>query len=476
MNGGFTVDAIDKTPKEIVGLLDQYVIGQDEAKKAIAIALRNRYRRMQLDPAMQEEISPKNMLMIGPTGVGKTEIARRLAKIVHAPFTKVEASKFTEVGYVGRDVESMVRDLVEVSVSMQKQDQFKNVRADATQAANKRLVKLLAPAKKKENKNNNDFANMMNMFTQMQNGQTPTAPNDQEEVTDEIRNERLSLTEQLNQGLLENHMVEIEMDDPQQANATDNNMLGQMGIDLNDTLGSIMPKKRIKRTVTVAEAREILVAEESEKLVNNADINHDAIKRAENTGIVFLDEIDKIAKGSSQNSGDVSREGVQRDILPIVEGTQVKTKYGTIDTDHILFIAAGAFAESKPSDLIAELQGRFPIRVELNDLSKADFVLILTEPNNALIKQYIALIGTDNVKVTFTMEAIERIAELAFELNHENQNIGARRLQTVLEKLLEDLLYEGPDMGTGDVTITESYVNDKIGDIVQNKDLSRYIL
>ena len=476
MNGGFTVDAIDKTPKEIVGLLDQYVIGQDEAKKAIAIALRNRYRRMQLDPAMQEEISPKNMLMIGPTGVGKTEIARRLAKIVHAPFTKVEASKFTEVGYVGRDVESMVRDLVEVSVSMQKQDQFKNVRADATQAANKRLVKLLAPAKKKENKNNNDFANMMNMFTQMQNGQTPTAPNDQEEVTDEIRNERLSLTEQLNQGLLENHMVEIEMDDPQQANATDNNMLGQMGIDLNDTLGSIMPKKRIKRTVTVAEAREILVAEESEKLVNNADINHDAIKRAENTGIIFLDEIDKIAKGSSQNSGDVSREGVQRDILPIVEGTQVKTKYGTIDTDLILFIAAGAFAESKPSDLIAELQGRFPIRVELNDLSKADFVRILTEPNNALIKQYIALIGTDNVKVTFTMEAIERIAELAFELNHENQNIGARRLQTVLEKLLEDLLYEGPDMGTGDVTITESYVNDKIGDIVQNKDLSRYIL
>lgn len=476
MNGGFTVDAIDKTPKEIVGLLDQYVIGQDEAKKAIAIALRNRYRRMQLDPAMQEEISPKNMLMIGPTGVGKTEIARRLAKIVHAPFTKVEASKFTEVGYVGRDVESMVRDLVEVSVSMQKQDQFKNVRADATQAANKRLVKLLAPAKKKENKNNNDFANMMNMFTQMQNGQTPTAPNDQEEVTNEIRNERLSLTEQLNQGLLENHMVEIEMDDPQQANATDNNMLGQMGIDLNDTLGSIMPKKRIKRTVTVAEAREILVAEESEKLVNNADINHDAIKRAENTGIIFLDEIDKIAKGSSQNSGDVSREGVQRDILPIVEGTQVKTKYGTIDTDHILFIAAGAFAESKPSDLIAELQGRFPIRVELNDLSKADFVRILTEPNNALIKQYIALIGTDNVKVTFTMEAIERIAELAFELNHENQNIGARRLQTVLEKLLEDLLYEGPDMGTGDVTITESYVNDKIGDIVQNKDLSRYIL
>ncbi|PTM22411.1 HslU--HslV peptidase ATPase subunit [Lactobacillus sp. PFC-70] len=470
------MDAINKTPKEIVNLLNQYVIGQDDAKKAIAIALRNRYRRMQLDASMQEEISPKNMLMIGPTGVGKTEIARRLAKIVHAPFTKVEASKFTEVGYVGRDVESMVRDLVEVAVTMEKKDQFKNVRNDAAQAANKRLVKLLAPAKKKNDTTNNDFANMMKMFSQMQSGQTPTAPDQQEEVTDEIRNERLSLTEQLNKGLLENHKVEIEMDDPQQANATDNNMLGQMGIDLNDTLGSIMPKKRIKRTVTVAEAREILIAEESEKLVNNADINHDAIQRAENTGIIFLDEIDKIAKGSSQNSGDVSREGVQRDILPIVEGTQVKTKYGTIDTDHILFIAAGAFAESKPSDLIAELQGRFPIRVELNDLSKEDFVRILTEPNNALIKQYIALIGTDNIKVTFTMEAIQRIAELAFELNHENQNIGARRLQTVLEKLLEDLLYEGPDMGGGDVTITESYVNDKIGDIVQNKDLSRYIL
>lgn len=472
------MDAIDKTPKEIVGLLDQYVIGQNDAKRAIAIALRNRYRRMQLDAAMQDEISPKNMLMIGPTGVGKTEIARRLAKIVHAPFTKVEASKFTEVGYVGRDVESMVRDLVEVAVTMEKKDQFKNVRADAVQAANKRLVKLLAPAKKKAaaQNNKNDFTNMMNMFSQIQNGQTPNVPNQDEEVTDEIRNERLSLTEQLNKGLLENHQVELEMDDPQQANATDNNMLGQMGIDLNDTLGALMPKKRIKRTVTVAEAREVLVAEESEKLVNQADINHDAISRAENTGIIFLDEIDKIAKGSSQNSGDVSREGVQRDILPIVEGTQVKTKYGTIDTDHILFIAAGAFAESKPSDLIAELQGRFPIRVELNDLSQADFVRILTEPNNALVKQYIALIGTDNVKVTFTMEAIDRIADLAFQLNHENQNIGARRLQTVLEKLLEDLLFEGPDMGGGEVTITESYVNDKIGDIVQNKDLSRYIL
>lgn len=472
------MEEINKTPKQIVAALDNYVIGQNDAKKAVAIALRNRYRRMELSQDMQDEITPKNMLMIGPTGVGKTEIARRLAKIVKAPFVKVEATKFTEVGYVGRDVESMVRDLVDVSIEMEKATAYSGVRSRAVSAADKRLVKLLVPAQKKQNnKNGNDFQNMMNMFSQLQNGQMPNATDtNNEEVTDDVRNQRLSVADQLKSGQLENSDVTIEMDDPQQSAAGNNNMLGQMGIDLGDTLGAIMPKKRIKRTMPVSEAREILVKEESEKLVNNADIYHDAIVRAENTGIIFIDEIDKITAGGQQNSGEVSREGVQRDILPIVEGTQVKTKYGTIDTDHILFIAAGAFAESKPSDLIAELQGRFPIRVELNDLSKEDFVKILTEPNNALVKQYIALIGTDNVKVTFTMEAIERIAELAFELNHENQNIGARRLQTVLEKLLEDLLYEGPDMGTGDVTITENYVNDKIGDIVQNKDLSRYIL
>lgn len=318
---------------------------------------------------------------------------------------------------------------------------------------------------------------MSPVFSQMQNGRTPNVDDSSnEEVTDEVRNQRLSVADQLKTGRLENSEVTIEMDDPQQAAAGNNNMLGQMGIDLGDSLGALMPKKRIQRTMPVSEAREILVREESEKLVNNADIYHDAIVRAENTGIIFIDEIDKITKGGQQGSGEVSREGVQRDILPIVEGSQISTKYGPINTDHILFIASGAFAESKPSDLIAELQGRFPIRVELDDLSKDDFVKILTEPKNALIKQYIALIGTDNIKVTFTIEAIEAIATIAYKVNHETQNIGARRLHTILEKLLEELLYEGPDMEMGEVTITESYVNERIGNIAQDKDLSRYIL
>jgi len=473
------MEMINKTPKQIVSDLDNYVIGQGAAKKAVAIALRNRYRRMELSADMQEEITPKNMLMIGPTGVGKTEIARRLAKIVKAPFVKVEATKFTEVGYVGRDVESMVRDLVDISIEMEKAQAYSNVRSSAVREADKRLVKLLVPAQKKQAKSNgNDFQSMMSMINQMQQtGQMPTADNnDNEEVTDDIRNSRLSVSDQLKNGLLEDSEVTIEMDDPQQAAAGNNNMLGQMGIDLGDTLGQIMPKKRIKRSMPVSEAREILVKEESEKLVNSADIYHDAIVRAENTGIIFIDEIDKITGGGQQNSGEVSREGVQRDILPIVEGSQISTKYGPINTDHILFIASGAFAESKPSDLIAELQGRFPIRVELDDLSKEDFVKILTEPKNALIKQYIALIGTDNIKVTFTIEAIEAIAEIAYKVNHETQNIGARRLHTVLEKLLEELLYEGPDMEMGDVTITENYVNERIGNIAKDKDLSRYIL
>ncbi|ANZ63692.1 ATP-dependent protease ATP-binding subunit HslU [Secundilactobacillus paracollinoides] len=471
------MDPITKTPKEIVSLLDDYVVGQSDAKKSISIALRNRYRRMQLPVAMQDEITPKNMLMIGPTGVGKTELARRLAKIVKAPFVKVEATKFTEVGYVGGDVESMVRSLADVAVKMEKDSQFENVRAEAARRANNRLTKLIVPGKKPKQKQQNDMSAMMNMFSQLQQGNMPSAPEQpKEEVTDDIKNERMSVSDQLAKGLLENREVEIEMDDPQQAAAGNNPMMNQMGIDLSDTLGQMMPKRRVKRNMPVSEAREVLIQEESEKLVNEGDINHDAIKRAENTGIIFIDEIDKIASKNNQNSGEVSREGVQRDILPIVEGTQVQTKYGLLSTDHILFIAAGAFAESKPSDLIAELQGRFPIRVELDDLDKDDFVRILTEPTNSLIKQYTALIGTDNIKVTFTMEAIERIAELSAELNHENQNIGARRLHTVLEKLLEDLLYEGPDMQMGDITITENYVNDKIGNIVKDKDLSRYIL
>jgi len=428
---------------------------------------------------MQTDITPKNLLMIGPTGVGKTEIARRLAKIVDAPFVKVEASKFTEVGYVGRDVESMIRDLVDVSVRMERKSQFKDVRVEAEKQADNRLVKLLVPAVKQntnQKQNGVDFQNLMSMVEKMQRGETPEDLTSQpEEISDEVRDQRLSVSEQLKRGLLENKEVTIAMDDPQQTPGM-NNMMGQMGIDLGESLGQMLPKKRIQRTMPVSEAREILVQEESDKLVNHGDLNHDAIKRAENTGIVFIDEIDKIIAKSQQNSGEVSREGVQRDILPIVEGSQINTKYGVINTDHILFIGSGAFQDSKPSDLIAELQGRFPIRVELNDLTKEDFVKILTEPNNALVKQYIALIGTDNIKLTFTIEAINKIAEIAYNVNHETENIGARRLHTILEKLLEDILYEGADMEMGDITITEHYVEEKIGDIAGNKDLSQYIL
>nr|WP_286103067.1 ATP-dependent protease ATPase subunit HslU [Pediococcus pentosaceus] len=465
------------TPQEIVQELDQFVIGQKSAKRAVAVALRNRCRRLQLSGDMQEDITPKNLLMIGPTGVGKTEIARRLAKIVNAPFVKVEATKFTEVGYVGRDVESMVRDLVENAVHIEEENSFKDVRAEASKNADRRIVELLVPVPTDtQNKNNAaDIQNMMNMLNQLQQGRTPDNLNQSsQKVPDDIKEKRMNVASKLAKGLLENDMVTIEMDDPKQNNS--GNMMNQMGIDLGESLNGLMPKKKITRTVAVREAREILIREESDKLVNHGDLYHAAIQRAENTGIIFIDEIDKITGSGQNSSSDVSRQGVQRDILPIVEGSQVSTKYGLVDTSHILFIGSGAFHESKPSDLIAELQGRFPIRVELNDLTKEDFVKILTEPKNALVKQYIALIGTDNVKITFTIEAIERIAAIAEQVNHETENIGARRLHTILEHLLEDILFEGPSMEMGEVTITEKYVDDKIGSIAQNKDLSEFIL
>lgn len=465
------------TPQEIVQELDQFVIGQKSAKRAVAVALRNRYRRLQLSGDMQEDITPKNLLMIGPTGVGKTEIARRLAKIVNAPFVKVEATKFTEVGYVGRDVESMVRDLVENAVHIEEENSFKDVRAEASKNADRRIVELLVPVPTDtQNKNNAaDIQNMMNMLNQLQQGRTPDNLNQSsQKVPDDIKEKRMNVASKLAKGLLENDMVTIEMDDPKQNNS--GNMMNQMGIDLGESLNGLMPKKKITRTVAVREAREILIREESDKLVNHGNLYHAAIQRAENTGIIFIDEIDKITGSGQNSSSDVSRQGVQRDILPIVEGSQVSTKYGLVDTSHILFIGSGAFHESKPSDLIAELQGRFPIRVELNDLTKEDFVKILTEPKNALVKQYIALIGTDNVKITFTIEAIERIAAIAEQVNHETENIGARRLHTILEHLLEDILFEGPSMEMGEVTITEKYVDDKIGSIAQNKDLSEFIL
>lgn len=470
------MNEMNKTPREIVKELDEYIIGQDSAKKAIAVALRNRYRRLQLEEDMQQEITPKNLLMIGPTGVGKTEIARRLAKIVNAPFIKVEATKFTEVGYVGRDVESMVRDLLEASIQIVEKEQYSRVYSRALANANNRLVKILVPGIKKEKKqNHNQYEAMMQMFSSLQNPQTDEAEQDKEEVTETIKTNRTTVKDQLEKGLLDNREVTIEMEEPKKTMPMLNNGLEQMGIDLGDTLNAITPKKRIKRTVTVAEAREILVREESEKLVNKGDLYNEAIQLAESNGIIFIDEFDKITS-KSQQSGEVSREGVQRDILPIVEGSQVNTKYGAIQTDHILFIASGAFHLSKPSDLIPELQGRFPIRVELSDLSAEDFVKILTEPNNAIVKQYIALLETENIKVTFTIEAIERIANIAYQVNRDTDNIGARRLHTILEKLLEDLLFEAPDMQMGEITITENYVNEKLSLIIKDQDLSRYIL
>ena len=463
---------LKQTPRQIVSELDEYIVGQHAAKKSVAVALRNRYRRLQLDEKMQQDITPKNMLMIGPTGVGKTEIARRLAKIVNAPFVKVEATKFTEVGYVGRDVESMVRDLVENAIQIVEKEQYSRVYTSAKKNAEKRLVKILVPGIKKEQKQStNQFEQMMNLFNaSQQNNAEP-----QEEVTEDIRINRRTILEQLQKGLLDNREVTIEVEDQKKPAPMMNNGLEQMGIDLNDTLGALTPKKKVERTVTVKEALELLIKEESAKLVKDADIHSEAIKLAEESGIIFIDEIDKITS-KSQQSGEVSREGVQRDILPIVEGSQVNTKYGIIQTDHVLFIASGAFHLSKPSDLIPELQGRFPIRVELDDLTAEDFVKILTEPNNALIKQYVALIGTENVSVTFTKEAIERIAQIAFDVNRDTDNIGARRLHTILEKLLEDLLFEAPDMQMGEITITEAYVDDKLGSIAANEDLSRYIL
>lgn len=454
----------EKTPKQIVDLLDKYIIGQNEAKKSVAVALYNRYRRLQLPKQMQQDITPKNMLMAGPTGVGKTEIARRLAKIVDAPFVKVEATKFTEVGYVGRDVESMVRDLVEEAVRMEEKEQFDRVKVQATKKANNRLVKLIVPGIKRENRENS----MQQMMQMLSGNFNMNQAQDNEEVTDDIRNERLSVADQLNKGLLENREVTIEVEQAPKVNP--------MGIDMSSLLGDLMPKKTVKRTLKVSDAREVLIQEESKKLINYDSLYQRAIERTQQNGIIFIDEIDKITAGNKKTSGEVSREGVQRDILPIVEGSTVSTKYGPVSTDHILFIAAGAFAESKPSDLIPELQGRFPIRVELNALTQEDFVKILKDPQNSLLKQYIALLKADGIKLVFTQEAIDRIAQIAFEVNQGTDNIGARRLATILEKLLEDVLYEGPDMNMGEITITQKYVDQKLSDIIINKDLTKFIL
>lgn len=462
----------EKTPKQIVDLLDKYIVGQNEAKKSVAIALYNRYRRAQLPEDVQKDITPKNILMAGPTGVGKTEIARRLADIVDAPFVKVEATKFTEVGYVGRDVESMVRDLANEAVRIVEKEEFAKVEGQAIRQANKTLVRLLVPGVKRNNRQN-QMQQMQEMMQSLLAG--GGMPEETEEVTDEIRNQRLSVAEKLDRGLLENEEVTIEVEQAPKANPM-GDMMGQMGMDMSSMLGDMLPKKKVKRTLPVGQARKLLVQEEEKKLVNYDDIYQKAMDRAGQSGIVFIDEIDKITAADKRNSAGVSREGVQRDILPIVEGSTVSTKYGPLSTDHILFIAAGAFAESKPSDLIPELQGRFPIRVELDALTKDDFVRILKDPQNSLLKQYIALLKADGVDLVFTAEAVDKIAEIAFEVNQGTDNIGARRLATILEKLLEEVLYEGPDMEMGQITITQAYVEQKLSDVVKNKDLTKFIL
>ena len=464
----------NRTPREIVKELDRYIIGQDAAKKAIAVALRNRYRRQKLDADMQKEGTPKNILMIGPTGVGKTELARRLALLVEAPFVKVEATKFTEVGYVGRDVESMVRDLMENAIQIVEKQKRSDVYAKAYEAALERLSKVMRPGTKKAKPKQEGMNDWQNMFKNLGMPLPESQEEEVEEVTAEIAKSRAEIIEQLRKGLLNKREVSIKVEE-KQANPLGGGGNNEQMMMLQSAFESMTPKKKIQRTLLVEDAIEVLVQEETDKLVNKDDISQEALKLAETNGIIFIDEIDKITS-KSQNSGEVSREGVQRDILPIVEGSQVSTKYGTLQTDHILFIASGAFHVSKPSDLIPELQGRFPIRVELNDLTEDDFVRILTEPNNAMLKQYTALLATEDVDITFTQEAIRKMAAIATEVNQETDNIGARRLHTIMEKLLEDLLFEASEIPGTEITITEHYVDEKLEKIVENKDLRRYIL
>lgn len=464
----------NRTPREIVKELDRYIIGQDAAKKAIAVALRNRYRRQKLDADMQKEVTPKNILMIGPTGVGKTELARRLALLVEAPFVKVEATKFTEVGYVGRDVESMVRDLMENAIQIVEKQKRSDVYAKAYEAALERLSKVMRPGTKKAKPKQEGMNDWQNMFKNLGMPLPESQEEEVEEVTAEIAKSRAEIIEQLRKGLLNKREVSIKVEE-KQANPLGGGGNNEQMMMLQSAFESMTPKKKIQRTLLVEDAIEVLVQEETDKLVNKDDISQEALKLAETNGIIFIDEIDKITS-KSQNSGEVSREGVQRDILPIVEGSQVSTKYGTLQTDHILFIASGAFHVSKPSDLIPELQGRFPIRVELNDLTEDDFVRILTEPNNAMLKQYTALLATEDVNITFTQEAIRKMAVIATEVNQETDNIGARRLHTIMEKLLEDLLFEASEIPGTEITITEHYVDEKLEKIVENKDLRRYIL
>jgi ATP-dependent HslUV protease ATP-binding subunit HslU len=447
------------TPREIVAELDKHVIGQAKAKRAVAIALRNRMRRQRLPPDIADEVTPKNILMIGPTGVGKTEIARRLARLAQSPFIKVEASKFTEVGYVGRDVESMVRDLVELSVDMVRAERSEEVKDKAREAAEERLLDLLLPPTR-----------------------SPLAGEDPATVREQANRTRERMRDQLRTRRLDERTVELDVRDVAMPSfeIIAGTSVEEVGVNLKDMMGNLFGGRTKNRRMKVPDALEYLVTEESNRLVDMESVGRTAVQRVEQSGIIFIDEIDKIASRDGMAGGghgpDVSREGVQRDILPIVEGTTVNTKYGMVKTDHILFIAAGAFHVSKPSDLIPELQGRFPIRVELEPLTREDFVRILTEPRSALVKQYVALLGTDDIGLSFTPNAIERIADFAARVNDMTENIGARRLHTVMERLLEELLFDGPERAQKVIAIDEAYVDSMLADIVKNEDLSRYIL
>jgi ATP-dependent HslUV protease ATP-binding subunit HslU len=458
------------TPREIVSELDRYIVGQKQAKKSVAVALRNRYRRSLLEEAMRDEVIPKNILMIGPTGVGKTEIARRLAKLVNAPFVKVEATKFTEVGYVGRDVESMVRDLVETAIRMVKAEKTEQLKERAEKLAEARIVQILVPGA-------NRAKNGRNPLEMLFGGQKE--PEREDDDTDSnVSASRSSVRDKLARGELENELIDIEVEDhaPSMLDMLGGQGNDQMGMNMQEMFSSLMPKKTKKRKLPVKEARKVLTQEEAQKLMDMDEVIQESVKRAEQSGIIFIDEIDKVASVGRGSGPDVSREGVQRDILPIVEGSTVMTKYGPVKTDYVLFIAAGAFHIAKPSDLIPELQGRFPIRVELGSLNHADFVRILKEPQNALTKQYTALLETEGITVTFTDPAIDELALIAVEVNQNTENIGARRLHTILEKLLEDLSFEAPDIQLETFLVTPEYVREKLADIARNRDLSQYIL